>query len=133
MNIPLQILILPNSFKINFARITTSNRAYCKILKWLFWKIFQNFQKENQQYCPFSVKFQLQGHSFTVKGFHYDWFSANFMEFFRTVFFVNLLFWLLLLTYFMSLISFYSSWKHGKSRGFLMYSGSIRRDHPANT
>ena len=36
--------------------------------------------------------------------------------------------WSELLTYFMQLVSFYTPWKHQKTRGFLMFAGGVERD-----
>ena len=35
----------------------------------------------------------------------------------------------LLITHFMALVTFYIPWKYEKTRGFLMFSGGIERDH----
>ena len=32
------------------------------------------------------------------------------------------------LTHFMRLVSFYTPWKHQKTKGFLMFSGGLERD-----
>ena len=67
--------------------------------------------------------------SFRKKGLYRACLDENILKFSEKLFYISIAFGQLYLLYpFHSAASFYSRWKHQKTRGFLMFSGGIERE-----
>ena len=120
---------IQGTLKANLSEAATQSHRSCSIKKGVFW----NCQNSQENTCAFLIKLQALACTFIKKETLAQVFSWKF--FYRTpLVAISKLCCLLiyeqeLLTYFIPLVYFYTSWEQQKISDFLMLLGVIEKDH----